>query len=96
MMQQIRGQRRNLARQLYRRTNRLPFFSVNELRDTKLDRFFNDPREHGAFFTDLMVDGFIVQVGETVATHPKARGRMVKKWKWTNHAKQHLRPLMGV
>ena len=95
-MDQTRGRRKNLARQLYRRTRSLPFFSVNDLRITHLNKFFNDPREHGGFFTDLMVDGYIREVGETKANHPEARGRMVKTWKWTNHARRHLSPFMGV
>ena len=90
-MDQTRGRRKNLARQLYHRTHKLPFFSVNELRETNLNKFFRDPREHGAFFTDLMVDGYITEAGECVATHEGARGRKVKTWKWTNHARKHLR-----
>ena len=90
-MDQTRGRRKNLARQLYLRTQHLPFFSVNDLRITHLNEFFKDRREHGGFFTDLMVDGYITEVGETKAHHPGARGRMVKKWKWTNHATKNLR-----
>ena len=94
MEPQLTGRRKNMARQLYHRTHLLKQFSVNNLRELTLDRFFTDPREHGGFFTDLMVDGYTIQVGETVATHKEARGRMVKTWKWTHHARKHLRSPM--
>ena len=90
-MDMIRGQRRNLARQLYLRTQHLPFFSVNDLRITHLNKFFKDPRQHGGFFTDLKVDGYITEVGEIKAHHPDAKGRTVKAWEWTYHAKKNLR-----
>lgn len=83
---------RHIARELYRRTQGQPHFSSNDLRKPPkhgkaLFELFDHYNQSGRFFGDLSQEKLVMVGGFEAASHRAARGRPVRRWRWT--AKAH-------
>lgn len=74
---------RHIARELFNRTRRQDFFTVNDFRKYNFDNLMSHPNQIGGFFGDLSKNGLAVKVGQDRAKHKEAKRRWIWKWIWT-------------
>ena len=86
-MREMSGMKnRHIARELYKRTRGQPHFTVNDLRKHRFNEVFKHPNQIGRFFGDLSQEKLAMVVGFDVASHKAAKGRWVRRWRWTSKA----------
>ena len=71
----------DIMEEYLRKSTKDGFFSVEDFRCLGLHKYMH-PNAIGVFFTRLVSQGKIEEMGVIKATHKKAHGRKISIWRW--------------